>query len=47
VAINNDEALAGLIAALQDAGRGVPEDASVIGILGPTTVHVRMTIRGI
>jgi DNA-binding LacI/PurR family transcriptional regulator len=33
---NNDDALAGLIAALEDAGRRVPEDVSVIGILGPT-----------
>jgi DNA-binding LacI/PurR family transcriptional regulator len=33
---NNDDAVAGLIAALQEAGRRVPEDVSVVGILGRT-----------
>ncbi len=32
----NDDAVAGLVAALHAAGRRVPEDMSVLGIIGPT-----------
>jgi DNA-binding LacI/PurR family transcriptional regulator len=36
IVTNNDDAVAGLIAALQEADHRVPEDVSVIGILGRT-----------
>lgn len=36
VVSTNDDAVAGLVAALHAAGRRVPEDMSVLGIIGPT-----------
>ncbi len=33
---NNDDAVAGLITALQATGRRVPEDVSVVAVIGPT-----------
>jgi DNA-binding LacI/PurR family transcriptional regulator len=36
IASTNDDAVAGLVAALHAAGRRVPEDISVLGIIGPT-----------
>jgi DNA-binding LacI/PurR family transcriptional regulator len=44
---NNDDAVAGLLAAFQEAGRRVPEDVSLIGILGPTKAVTRPPLTAI